>query len=83
MLKIFVGAMGVTIAGAAAWAGGLSDAIVETVPDEVMPVAAEGSANGWIIPVVIVGLLLAAAAAGGGDDDDPDEADEENTDLDG
>ena len=69
MLRMMVGAIGVTFAGAAAWAGGLSDSIVESVPDEVMPMAAEGSGNGWIIPVIIVGLLIAVSVAGGDDDD--------------
>jgi hypothetical protein len=71
MLKMIIGAIGTTFAGAAAWAGGLSDAIVETVPDEVMPMAAEGSGTGWIIPAIIVGLLIAVAVSG--DDGDGDD----------
>jgi len=77
MLRMMVSAIGVTFAGAAAWAGGLSDAIIESVPEEVMPMAAEGSGSGWIIPALIVGVLIAVAVAGG---DDNDGSDEEDTD---
>ena len=75
MSKTMIGAVAATFAGAAAWAGGLADAITETVPEEVAPMAAEGSTAGWIIPALIVGVLIAVAVSGGDDDDSSDEED--------
>lgn len=68
MKKIVFGTLAATIAGAAAWAGGLSDAIVESVP-EAMPVEPT-TGMGWIIPVAIMVALVTLAVAGGDDDDD-------------
>ena len=68
MKKIVFGTLAAIVAGAAAWAGGLSDAIVESVP-QAAP-AEPTSGMGWIIPVVIVVALVGLAAASGDDDDD-------------
>lgn len=68
MKKVIFATIAATFAGASAWAGGLSDVIVEAVP-EAMPVEPT-SGLGWIVPLVIVGALIAVAVAGG-DDDEP------------
>jgi len=68
MKKLLLSA-GAIIAGAAAYAGGLSDAITETVPEMVPPPAEPTSATGWIIPLVIVGALIAVAVSSGDDDE--------------
>ncbi len=69
MKKIIFGSIVASLAGVAAWAGGLADAIVETVP-EAMPVETTDSSTGWIIPLLIVGALVAVAVASSDDDDD-------------
>lgn len=57
----------------AAYAGGLSDAITETVPMAPMDdaVASEGgSLPSWVIPAAIVAILIGVAVSSGDDDDD-------------
>ena len=58
-------------AGAAAYAGGLADALVEAVPTDPQPVAEPGSSlPAWVIPAVIIALLVGFAVAGDDDEDD-------------
>lgn len=59
----------VMVAGISAYAGGLSDAIVEMVPTDVAPADNDGSLPGWVMPVVILaGLIGVAALASDGSD---------------
>ena len=59
---------GILLAAGAAYAGGLSDQIVEMTPPAPAPMADEsGSLPGWVIPVAIIGLLIGIASMGSDD----------------
>ena len=70
MKRTLLIAGGILLAAGAAYAGGLSDTIVEMAPPApVDPVAdAGGSVPGWVIPVVIIGLLIGLASSTTEDD---------------
>lgn len=63
---IILGAL--LVAGVSAYAGGLADAITETVP-MADPVAAESSLPSWVIPAAIIAVLIGVAVASSDDDD--------------
>lgn len=73
MTKFWIILGTLVVAGASAYAGGLADAIVETVPTDVEPMAADSSLPGWVIPAAIVALLIGVAVLG---DDDNEEEEE-------
>ena len=54
-----------------AFAGGLSDEIVEREVEEMQEVAPAGSVPGWVIPVVAIVVIGALIAASNDDDDEP------------
>ena len=53
-----------------AFAGGLSDEIVEREVEEMQEVVPAGSVPGWVIPVVAIVVIGALIAASKDDDDD-------------
>ncbi len=56
-----------------AFAGGLSDEIVEREVQEIQEVVPAGSLPGWVIPVVAIVVIGALIAASNDDDDEPAE----------
>ena len=70
MTKFWVVLSALLVAGVAAYAGGLSDAITETVPEMTAPVAAESSVPTWVIPVAVLALLAGLALSSGDDEEE-------------
>jgi hypothetical protein len=70
MNKFWIVLGALLVAGVSAYAGGLADAITETVP-MVEPVAQESRLPGWLIPAAIVVLLVGVAVASNDDDEEP------------
>ena len=82
MNKIFksfvVASATAALISSSAFAGGLSDEIVEREVEEMQEVVPAGSVPGWVIPVVaivVIGALIAASK----NDDDPEPAAEEES----
>lgn len=72
-MKLFLTIFGgLTVAAVSVYAGGLSDALVETAPVIMAPDEESGSLPGWVIPVAVVALLAGAAVLAGDDDEDED-----------
>ncbi|MGJ8588764.1 MAG: hypothetical protein ACSHXW_11470 [Yoonia sp.] len=69
MNKFWIVLGALLVAGVSAYAGGLADAITETVP-MAEPMAAESSVPSWLIPAAIVLVLVGVAVASSDDDDD-------------
>lgn len=59
----FLIAVSSMFAAGAAFAGGLSDSIVEATPETAQTVERASSAPSWVVPLVIVGLLVAVAVS--------------------
>ncbi|MEL7180822.1 MAG: hypothetical protein AAFN63_13420 [Pseudomonadota bacterium] len=74
MKKFWIVLGALIVAGVSAYAGGLADAITETVPTVAEPVAAESSVPGWVIPAAIIAVLIGVAVLADDDDDDEDDA---------
>ena len=70
-IKSFIAASATAaLISSSAFAGGLSDEIVEREVQEIQEVVPAGSLPGWVIPVVaivVIGALIAAS-----NDDEPD-----------
>ncbi|WP_342070775.1 hypothetical protein [Yoonia algicola] len=73
MNKFWIVLGALLVAGVSAYAGGLADAITETVP-MAEPMAAESSVPGWVIPAAIIAVLIGVAVAANDDDDEEDGA---------
>ena len=69
MNKFWIVLGALLVAGVSAYAGGLADAITETVP-MAEPMAAESSVPSWVIPAAIVLVLVGVAVASSDDDDE-------------
>jgi hypothetical protein len=69
MNKFWIVLGALLVAGVSAYAGGLADAITETVP-RAEPMAAESSVPSWLIPAAIVLVLVGVAVASSDDEDD-------------
>ena len=65
---IVLGAL--VVAGVSAYAGGLADAITETVPVMAEPMEAKPSLPSWVIPAAIIAVLVGVAVLGDDDDED-------------
>ena len=59
------------LVSSSAFAGGLSDEIVEREVEEIQEVVPAGSVPGWVIPVVALVVIGALIAANNDDDDKP------------
>ena len=71
-LKSFVAASATAaLISSSAFAGGLSDEIVEREVEEIQELAPAGSVPGWVLPVVALVVIGAVIAANNDDDDDP------------
>ncbi|EBA11722.1 hypothetical protein [Roseobacter sp. CCS2] len=70
MKKFWVILGALIVAGVSAYAGGLADAITETVPVMADPVEAESSVPAWVIPAAIIAVLIGVAVLADDDDDD-------------
>lgn len=71
-IKSFIAASAaVALISSSAFAGGLSDEIVEREVQEIQEVAPAGSLPGWVIPVVAIVVIGALIAANNDDDDEP------------
>ena len=61
-MKLFLAFLGILmIAAVSAVAGGLADAVVETVPVVITPDESEGSLPAWVVPAAIVAALIGVA----------------------
>ena len=61
-MKLFLAFLGILmIAAVSTVAGGLADAVVETVPVVISPDESEGSLPGWVVPAAIVAALIGVA----------------------
>ena len=69
MKKFWVVLGALIVAGVSAYAGGLADAITETVPVMAEPMEAEPSLPAWVIPAAIIGILIGVAVLADDDDD--------------
>lgn len=70
-MKVFLTIFGaLTVTAVSVYAGGLSDALVETAPIVMAPDEPSSSLPGWVIPVAVVALLAGVAVLAGDDDDD-------------
>ena len=69
MNKFWIVLGALLVAGVSAYAGGLADAITETVP-MAEPMAAESSVPSWLIPAAIVLVLVGVAVAANDDDEE-------------
>ncbi|PJI91615.1 hypothetical protein BC777_0447 [Yoonia maricola] len=72
MKKFWVILGALVVAGVSAYAGGLADAITETVPVIAEPVEADSSVPGWVIPAAIIAVLIGVAVLADDDDDEDD-----------
>ncbi len=70
MKKFWVILGALIVAGVSAYAGGLADAITETVPVMAEPMEAKPSLPSWVIPAAVIALLIGVAVAASDDDDD-------------
>lgn len=70
MKKFWVVLGALIVAGVSAYAGGLAEAITETVPVMAEPMEAEPSLPGWVIPAAVIALLIGVAVSGGDDDEE-------------
>jgi hypothetical protein len=69
MNKFWIVLGALLVAGVSAYAGGLADALTETVP-MAEPVAAGPSVPSWVIPAVIIAALIGVAVMS---EDDPED----------
>ena len=71
-IKSFIAASATAaLISSSAFAGGLSDEIVEREVQEIQEVVPAGSLPGWVIPVVAIVVIGALIAASNDDDDEP------------
>jgi hypothetical protein len=69
MKKFWIVLGALLVAGVAAYAGGLADAITETVPI-VEPVEQDSGLPAWLIPAAIAIVLIGVAVSANNDSED-------------
>ena len=67
MKKFLIVLGALIVAGVSAYAGGLADALTETVPT-AEPIAPGPSVPSWVIPAVIIAALIGVAVISEDDD---------------